>query len=1447
MQGDSNRCVGGTVKMDPVGLLHPYQQGDCSRGIFIHQHLLKMAQTKRHNPVDSICRKIKTIQMMDQFSNPALQIPKFQSRNFDSPQNNARKNLEELLKKRTFKSYDAKGDNPGSRSSAASNSKCKDLTHEINYLTSSPNFHFLTTDQKTRDSVFLSPFSKKFSLDERGWRSSLENKADDTYNVSLICEEDLLTTIFYACDTERKGKVTVSTIVDYMRHTTSRGSEDSGLEELCNMLDPDKRDISMDFETFHATMKEWIEDCRRKWEGDATKEITLSMEDSELKLHEIIPAAKKASVKLNITSGSLEAFGGDASKGDLETSDLITCVADLQFNNQKLQEENSKLKLVLESMEEANNRLMGDLEELHNQVKSAQQTVMRTNSLKEELEEMKSNLNSLEEKRDKLLSQNKQLEKENQSLILKISDLQEENTRNALDADGLQKKILELAKNASELQMQIHVYETTVVNKDASLLQKDLDIKDLKSAIVEYTSIIETLRAEKNKLVYSMQQMQQELISNGIHFQLICKYNRNLLEGTDSLHSELELAQSPEITRFEWTPLDESLDREVLLLLEGPEITREEFKATIKKLQEEASETEELVVTSFQWVPDPEVNIRETWGRELVVLKQKLEERRKLWCQKLDLLKKCTESLDKEFIEMQHELENVKQLQEAATGQVDTLSFQLQEARKWVEDSCEQAKDRDEALYSACEEAKSLKCELEEAISEQKNLQAMNTSLMSICHMLQEKIKEQKTTVNTLREMLFERQLCGSLHQSFRDGESDQSALSTSNIKQETVKQKQHCCSRRQDQCLGVSFVPLSGHECGWYTPLLDALKLDTLQLNPRVHTNRDSICTAARPLPAFEQQDLINGSILDMTPASLQWKIHFAGNQTEADLPVSTTMMDLLLTEVSTVFAFISLASECECGKAFLVCYEAESWQTFSAAQALQNESSTGPLILVDPAISSEHSTPSRKEATASSLESTKISTELLTMETKSSEFTQAKEEDVPTSVAMKQNKDKDLTANLSGADLTREFCPSTEDHRTTAENAFKLNVEVCEEMETLKEESGQASIAVPSIKENSPMAAGIKGAKTNQSDDGSPNEKEVEAEFLRLSLGFKCDLFTLDKRVRLEERSRDLAEENLKKEITNGLKLLESLAPLCDEDNQAQEIIKKLEKCLQSLSQYVTRVASRAEMLGAINQENRVSKAVEVMIQHVENLKRMYTKEHAELEELKQVLLQNERSFSSLGDGDESANKSLPSSLNYKPSSLRRVSIATLPKSTGNAGVGLSLAQLNETGGAEKSDKFNRRSSSWGRLGAKQNEKRPSLQRFISTYSWTEYEEERSETKNTKLEPPVEETREDQQRKMSVAEKGKSPSKWILNSACNMMSSWVSHLKTSFCDANKTLWISVTILVLLAAFTSFLTGLSLQRPADAAPVGTGNSWTSLQKLLWPYTGLQHNGPPPT
>ena len=51
---------------------------------------------------------------------------------------------------------------------------------------------------------------------------------------------------------------------------------------------------------------------------------------------------------------------------------------------------------------------------------------------------------------------------------------------------------------------------------------------------------------------------------------------------------------------------------------------------------------------------------------------------------------------------------------------------------------------------------------------------------------------------------------------------------------------------------------------------------------------------------------------------------------------------------------------------------------------------------------------------------------------------------------------------------------------------------------------------------------------------------------------------------------------------------------------------------------------------------QESRIGRAVEVMIQHVENLRRTYTKEHTELVELRESVNHNERSFGSHGHTD-------------------------------------------------------------------------------------------------------------------------------------------------------------------------------------------------------------------
>lgn len=350
------------------------------------------------------------------------------------------------------------------------------------------------------------------------------------------------------------------------------------------------------------------------------------------------------------------------------------------------------------------------------------------------------------------------------------------------------------------------------------------------------------------------------------------------------------------------------------------------------------------------------------------------------------------------------------------------------------------------------------------------------------------------------------------------------------------------------------------------------------------------------------------------------------------------------------------------------------------------------------------------------------------------------------------------------------------------------------------------------------------------------SNNEKEMETEFLRLSLGFKCDIFTLDKRLRLEERSRDLAEENLKKELAGCKKLLEALTPLCEEDNQTQEIVKKLEKSLQFLSQHTARVANRSEMLGAIHQESRVSKAVEVMIQHVENLKRMYAKEHAELEELREAMLQSDRS-SSTADREDSLK--LASSIASKVSPARRVSMPAYPRGIG-AG-----SPMDIFGGDKPDGKLqHRRSNSWKLVGSRQNENRPTMQRFVDNYTRPDPTEENTIKEDEPIAEITKDVKEEQVRRCSYVKKSLLPTK--CDSTYGRIVSWTSDLKRSITNVNKPLVVSALAVALLVTLLSFLTGLSFHKPVDGAPVGTGVSWTSVQQLLWPFTGLRHNAPPP-
>ncbi|NXU79090.1 LRMP protein, partial [Oreotrochilus melanogaster] len=133
-------------------------------------------------------------------------------------------------------------------------------------------------------------------------------------------------------------------------------------------------------------------------------------------------------------------------------------------------------------------------------------------------------------------------------------------------------------------------------------------------------------------------------------------------------------------------------------------------------------------------------------------------------------------------------------------------------------------------------------------------------------------------------------------------------------------------------------------------------------------------------------------------------------------------------------------------------------------------------------------------------------------------------------------------------------------------------------------------------------------------------------QAAFAHLALAFRCDLFTLRQRLEVEKRGRDAAEENIQEELGQCRAALGRLSPSCT-DGGCKELLEQLQHSLDVLEAAVERATSAAEKLGAVHQEARMSRAAEVMVQHVENLKRHHVREHAELEEMKRLIQQNSR----------------------------------------------------------------------------------------------------------------------------------------------------------------------------------------------------------------------------
>ncbi|XP_077467728.1 inositol 1,4,5-triphosphate receptor associated 2 isoform X2 [Stigmatopora argus] len=173
--------------------------------------------------------------------------------------------------------------------------------------------------------------------------------------------------------------------------------------------------------------------------------------------------------------------------------------------------------------------------------------------------------------------------------------------------------------------------------------------------------------------------------------------------------------------------------------------------------------------------------------------------------------------------------------------------------------------------------------------------------------------------------------------------------------------------------------------------------------------------------------------------------------------------------------------------------------------------------------------------------------------------------------------------------------------------------------------------------------------------------SEMDLEKAFTQISLAFRCDQYTLKQRLQAEEHARNLAEENVLLELSRCRETLETLKGLCL-DSKRSKIVQKLELSLDILTGTVERISNTAEVLGAVHQEARVSRAVELTVSHVENVRRRLERHEAELEEAKKMIQQQNscRTIDEPFDPDESDSwrKSF-----QQNGSRRRVSVTLIP----------------------------------------------------------------------------------------------------------------------------------------------------------------------------------------
>ncbi|RXM36381.1 Lymphoid-restricted membrane protein [Acipenser ruthenus] len=327
---------------------------------------------------------------------------------------------------------------------------------------------------------------------------------DETKGIFTCSEEEVLNITFEACDTMGTGEVLASTVMQYLQDMTAQSPERGRLLMLYNMLDPDRQGVAVNRDTFHAAMKRWIVECSQ-----------------DCMLEEDCQNAETEKNRTHINGNEL--FAAESEKAfhegtdglDHETSDLMNRVADLQYANQKLSEQNSSLLRAVEMCEEANLQLTDEIVTLKSKLTRIRQLELQK-VLKDEAEERVSEQNDRAAEAEKGAKEAKKTAAVSWWRAVKVEEekvkAREEAARlktRLLETEG---RLLQAQRTIEEMESKVTVEEEKVKDREkAARLKKRL--LETEERLLQAQRTIEEMGSKSTRLEQMLLESQQRTLT----------------------------------------------------------------------------------------------------------------------------------------------------------------------------------------------------------------------------------------------------------------------------------------------------------------------------------------------------------------------------------------------------------------------------------------------------------------------------------------------------------------------------------------------------------------------------------------------------------------------------------------------------------------------------------------------------------------------------------------------------------------------------------------------------------------------------------------------------------------------------------------------------------------------------------------------------------------------